>query len=79
MNLSRCLALGLFSAASAAFAAGPVTVTVTHTLNAARPAETITLPWAALAKAMPGALLQRIAVKDAAGRSLPYQVTNIAP
>jgi pectinesterase len=79
MKISRCLALGLFSAASAALAAGPVTVTVTHTLAAARPAETITVPWSALAKAMPGALLQHITVKDAAGHSLPYQVTNIAP
>ena len=79
MNISRCLVPGLFSAAAAAFAAGPVTVTVTNSLAGARPAETITVPWATLAKAMPGALLQHIAVKDAAGQSLPYQVTNIAP
>jgi hypothetical protein len=32
-----------------------------------------------VAKALPGALLQRIAVKDSSGRTLPYQVTNVAP
>jgi hypothetical protein len=58
---------------------GAITVTVTHDLAIARPAETIAVSWAALAKALPGALLQHIAVKDAAGRSLPYQVTNVAP
>ena len=74
--------------AAAAFAATPsstlakegaITVTVTHDLAIARPAETIAVSWAALAKALPGALLQHIAVHDAAGRSLPYQVTNVAP
>ncbi|HTO04172.1 MAG TPA: DUF4861 domain-containing protein, partial [Opitutus sp.] len=44
-----------------------------------RPSETITVPWAEVAKALPGALLQQIAVKNSAGESLPYQVTNIAP
>jgi hypothetical protein len=55
------------------------TITVTHDYAGARPAETITVPWAEVNRALPGALLQRIAVKDAAGRVLPYQVTNIAP
>ncbi len=62
-----------------AVAASALTVTVTHQLPSARPAETITVPWAAVARALPGALLQQLAVKDATGRSLPYQVTNIAP
>lgn len=34
---------------------------------------------AALGAAAPGALLQRVAVRDAAGNVLPYQVTNVAP
>lgn len=63
----------------ASAAEGAISVTVTHDLATARPAETITVPWAALAKALPGALLQHLAVTDAAGRSLPYQVTNVAP
>lgn len=55
------------------------TIEVSHDLSQARPAETITIPWCSLAKALPGALLQKIAVKDAKGRVLPYQVTNVAP
>ena len=60
-------------------AADNLTVTVTHDLPIARTAETITIPWSEVVKALPGALLQKIAVKDAQGRLLPYQVTNIAP
>src|SRR4051812_25081051 len=77
MNITRCLLLCL--GASAACAADRVTLTVTNPLDIARPAETITIPWADVAKAMPGAYLQKIAVKDAAGHVLPYQVTNVAP
>lgn len=72
----------LFSALSSAGivnAAERLTVTVTHTLDQARPSETITIPWTEVNRALPGALLQRIAVKDAAGKVLPYQVTNVAP
>ncbi len=79
MKLLRCLFPGLLVPAVAAFAGDRVTLTVTHQLDAARPSETITVPWAAVAKAMPGVYLQHIAVRDAAGLSLPYQVTNIAP
>src|ERR1044071_4241205 len=75
----RALAPALLLAPLAAFAADKFTVTVTHDLAIARPAETITIPWADVNKVMPGALLQKIAVKDASGRSLPYQVTNVAP
>jgi pectinesterase len=60
-------------------AAGTLTVTAVNPLDIARPAETITVPWKAIAKAIPGARLQHLAVRDSAGRSLPYQVTNIAP
>lgn len=71
----------LFSILLAAAAAAPevLRVTVTHELAAARPAETITIPWSEVNRALPGALLQKIAVKDASGRSLPYQVTNVLP
>jgi hypothetical protein len=79
MKTRNRLALLLPLLAGLAHAATQVTITVTHNLDAARPAETITLPWASLAKAMPGVLLQHIAVKDAAGHVLPYQVTNVAP
>lgn len=79
MKPLRCLRLGLFTAAAAALASDRVTVTATHSLDSTRPAETITVPWAGIAQALPGALLQHLAVKDAAGHSLPYQVTNLAP
>lgn len=69
----------LGSAAALNAAEKNLTVTVTQDLDTPRPAETITVPWLALQNAMPGALLQKIAVKDAAGHVLPYQVTNIDP
>jgi pectinesterase len=79
MKNSFAFLLASLCAAASSFAAEIFTVTVTHDLAIARPAETITIPWTEVNKALPGALLQRIAVKDAAGQILPYQVTNIAP
>ncbi|ACB77538.1 conserved hypothetical protein [Opitutus terrae PB90-1] len=67
------------AAATTVLAADKVTLTVSHDLSIARPAETITVPWSKIAEALPGALLQKIQVTDAAGRVLPYQVTNVAP
>ncbi len=60
-------------------AAEKLVITVTHSLAAARPSETITVPWSEVAHALPGARLQHLVVRDAAGHSLPYQVTNVAP
>lgn len=60
-------------------AAERLIVTVRHDLEAARPAETITIPWAEVSRRLPGALLHKLAVRDASGRVLPYQVTNVAP
>lgn len=81
MHPSRTIAtwFALLALGSAITAAEKAVVTVTHTLDIARPSETITVPWAEVNKALPGALLQKIAVKDAAGNVLPYQVTNVAP
>jgi len=73
--LAACLGLAALHAA----AAERMLVTVTHDLKAARPAETITVPWAEVNRRLPGALLQKIAVRDANGNLLPYQVTNVAP
>jgi hypothetical protein len=73
------LLLAGFVAAVATAAAEKLVITVTHDLAIARPSETITVPWSEVNKALPGALLQKIAVKDSAGRVLPYQVTNVAP
>src|SRR5437016_2440491 len=60
-------------------AAEQFTVTVTNSLSTVRPAEVIAVPWMEVVKALPGALLQHLAVRDAAGHNLPYQVTNINP
>ena len=79
MKKTFCRCASFILAMTLAVAASALTVTVTHQLPSARPAETITVPWAAVARALPGALLQQLAVKDATGRSLPYQVTNISP
>lgn len=73
------LALLLPALATLTRAADRVTVTVTHDLAIARPSETITIPWADLESALQGVRLQHLAVKDAAGQMLPYQVTNLAP
>ena len=70
--------LGFFGAA-VSLSAVQLVVNVTHDLAISRPAETIAVPWADLARALPGALLQHLAVKDAAGHCLAYQVTNLAP
>jgi hypothetical protein len=79
MKILRALFPVLLFSASGLCAADKVTVTVSHELDAARPSETITIPWTEVNAALPGAYLQKIAVKDAAGNILPYQVTNIAP
>lgn len=54
-------------------------ITVTHELDLARPSETIAIPWTEINRALPGALIQKIAVKDSRGNLLPYQVSNVKP
>ncbi len=63
----------------AAAHAASLRVTLAHDLDTARASETVTIPWADVNRALPGALIQRLAVKDAGGRAVPYQVTNVAP
>ena len=72
------LALVLVAACLPA-AADRLKVAVSNELAIARPSETIVIPWREVDRALPGALLQRIAVRDAAGKALAYQVTNVAP
>jgi hypothetical protein len=69
----------LLAMLSSVLAAERMTITVTNEFAGVRPAETITIPWTEINRILPGALLQRIAVRDAQGNVLPYQVTNIAP
>jgi hypothetical protein len=81
MNLRHLVSsfVATLLAFSTAQAAEKLTITVTHELATARPSETISIPWSEVSKALPDALLQRIAVKNSAGVILPYQVTNVAP
>jgi hypothetical protein len=80
MTMKRNLLLiAWFLLAGVLSAADRLTITVTHDYPGARPAEVITIPWSEVNRALPGALLQHIAVKDAQGNILPYQVTNVAP
>ncbi|NIA52146.1 DUF4861 domain-containing protein [Massilia sp. TW-1] len=76
-NFLFCAAGALLAAH--AVAADRLTVTASHDLDAARPSETIVVPWRDVNAALPGALIQHLVVKDAAGHVLPYQVTNVAP
>jgi pectinesterase len=62
-----------------AVAAERLTITLQHDLDIARPSETVTVPWSEVNKALPHALVQKIAVRDASGRVVPHQVTNVAP
>jgi hypothetical protein len=75
LALAACLLVAAFGAV----AAQRMAITVRHDLQAARPAETITVPWSEVARRLPGALMHQLAVRDADGRELPYQVTNVAP
>jgi hypothetical protein len=70
------LAAGATCMASAAERA---TVNVTNSLDIARPAETIAIPWSQVNGVLPHARIQHIVVRDAAGQVLPYQVTNVRP
>jgi pectinesterase len=79
MKSRTCLFWLVLLGTGSLWAAPRALITVTHDLALARPAETIAVPWAEVARALPGALLQKLAVRDAAGNFLPYQVTNIAP
>jgi len=77
--MKRLILAAALSSALSAYAADKLAVTVQHDLAIARPSETITIPWSDVNAALPGALIQKIAVKDAKGNVLPYQVTNVAP
>ena len=75
-RLSLSLLAVLATLPAAAAAAERLGVTASHTLDIARPSETIAVPWTRVNDALPNARSQQIVVKDAAGRVLPYQVTN---
>lgn len=65
----------LFSFDAGAF--DRLSVTASHALDIARPSETISVPWARINDALPQARSQQLVIKDGAGRTLAYQVTNV--
>ncbi|MES2901147.1 MAG: DUF4861 family protein [Pseudomonadota bacterium] len=73
------LALVAVLATPLANAAEQLRIDASHDLAIARPSETITIPWTEVNRALPGALIQRLAVRDATGRVLAHQVTNVLP
>jgi hypothetical protein len=66
-------------AACPAHAGQGLAVTVSNPTGIARPSETIEVAWTQVARAIPGALMHHLVVRDEGGRSLPYQVINVAP
>ncbi|QBE62853.1 DUF4861 domain-containing protein [Pseudoduganella lutea] len=76
---SRLATLSALLLAASASSAATLRVTLSHDLDSARPSETVTVPWKEVNAALPGALIQRIVVKDAGGKAVPFQVTNVAP
>jgi hypothetical protein len=69
---AACCALALVASAAQAAA----TVTVTHDLDAARPAESVSIPFERVIAVMPEARMYHLVVRDASGRTLPSQITN---
>ena len=73
------LPIAALLAGGALHAAELARITVTNDMEQARPSETIAIPWSEINRALPGALIQKIAVKDSKGNLLPYQVSNVKP
>jgi hypothetical protein len=67
------LTLGLSTQSASAAAA---TITVTHELGTARPAEVIAVPFSQIAPLMPEARMYHLVVRDPKGRVIPSQITN---
>ena len=61
--------------ASGVMAAG-ATITVVNDLDEPRPAATITVPFAELARVDAGLRMYHVVVRDPKGRVLPAQITN---
>jgi len=79
MRTSLLLPLAALLTGGALHAAELARITVTHDMDQARPSETIAIPWSEINRVLPGALIQKIAVKDSQGHLLPYQVSNVKP
>src|SRR5690606_24244637 len=77
---SACLLAALLIAAAGPVQAARFGVTVTHTLEDARPGEVIVIPFSEVRKRLPDVRMHHVQVRDArTGAALPSQVTNFAP
>ncbi len=80
MNIRRlALLAGIGLAANPAGAAHSFLVKVENTAALARPAEVIVLSWPEVLRRLPGALIDHVEVRDAAGARIAAQVTNFEP
>ena len=73
------LALAATLLAPLSHAAEQLRIEASHDLATGRASETITVPWTEVNRALPGALIQRLAVRDGRGQVLAHQVTNVLP
>jgi len=73
--LSGAIACALAFGTSLATAAG-ATITVTHDLDIARPAQVVSIPFAEIAALIPEARMYHLVVRDANGKALASQITN---
>jgi Domain of unknown function (DUF4861) len=71
IGVLAALSLGVSSASAA-----EATISVTHELDAARPAEIVVVPFAQIAAVAPALRMYHVVVRDAKGRALPMQITN---
>lgn len=69
-------ALGALTLGASVAGAAGATITVTHELGAARPAEVIAVPFAQVAAIMPEARMYHLVVRDSKDRVIPSQITN---
>jgi hypothetical protein len=75
-RFTGALAGGVLGWGATVATAGGATLTVTHDLDAARPAEIVSVPFAQIAAVMPEARMYHLVVRDPKGRALPSQITN---
>ena len=73
------LLAGIPLAAATAAAADSFAVRVVNTGGMARPSEVIVLSWRDVLRRLPGALIDHVEVRDAAGARIASQVTNFEP
>ena len=75
-RLAAPAALGALALGASVAGAADATITVSHELDAARPAEIVAVPFTQIAAVAPALRMYHVVVRDPKGRALPLQVTN---